>query len=569
MQVDVLVIGSEPEAITAAVAAAEEGASTVLLSTDARLGGLFVLGELNVLDLKTQPELTSRGLFERWWDRVGRRPAFDVQAAEAAFAAMLDEAGVTVILGAHVPVPLVDQHGRVLGARAGGRTVLASQIIDGGGDASFAAAAGAPFSIGWNALGVDQRMADTLVFRIRGVDWNALVAEVKRRGGGFANVRDNVVWGHFGGSPAAYQSELPGLRLRGLNLGRQDDGSILVNALLVYGDDAVDLSSRHEAHARATAEAPDVVRYLASNVPGLAGARFAGVADALYVRESRHLQAQCVLSVDDVLDNRVTTADVAAGGYPLDVQSMTPYDSGFVFGAPSVYGARLCMAVPPSVPPLWVVGRSAGFLPIAFSSARVVPFGMAFAEAVGVAAAMAARNHVEPASLAVDPDAVAAVRARLAQRGAYLPSVAPRIPVGPIDDPYYEDYRLLLSRGLAVGGYDNDPHLELPNTRLSFLYLLSNVAQRFFHDDATGPGLVARFGTETTPLQAADALEIVYQAACDLGTCPAAETWSALRAAGLAPASFPPSGPFTRGEAYALAARVARQAPGTIRGSGG
>lgn len=118
IQADVLVIGSEPEAITAAIAAAEEGARTVLLSPDARLGGLFVLGELNVLDLKTQPELTSRGLFERWWDRVGRRPAFDVHAAEGAFAAMLDEARVTVILGAALPVPLMDQGGRVLGARA-------------------------------------------------------------------------------------------------------------------------------------------------------------------------------------------------------------------------------------------------------------------------------------------------------------------------------------------------------------------------------------------------------------------------------------------------------------------
>ncbi|HLV13424.1 MAG TPA: FAD-dependent oxidoreductase, partial [Trueperaceae bacterium] len=65
--VDVLVYGSEPEAIAAAVAAAEEGARTLLVTPDDRLGGLFVLGELNVLDLKTQPHDFQLGLFDRWW----------------------------------------------------------------------------------------------------------------------------------------------------------------------------------------------------------------------------------------------------------------------------------------------------------------------------------------------------------------------------------------------------------------------------------------------------------------------------------------------------------------------
>src|SRR5690606_5430924 len=117
--------------------------------------------ELNVLDLKTQPELTSRGIFERWWDRVGRRPAFDVAEAEAAFDAMLREAGVVVHLGVPRPVPLLDADGRVLGARAGSLSVIAAQVIDGDGDGAFAAAAGADFRVGWSSLGVEQRMADT------------------------------------------------------------------------------------------------------------------------------------------------------------------------------------------------------------------------------------------------------------------------------------------------------------------------------------------------------------------------------------------------------------------------
>lgn len=560
---DVLVIGSQPEAISAAIAAAEEGARTTLLTTDARLGGLFVLGELNVLDLRTTPQLYQRGLFLRWWRRVGARPAFDVTAAERAFSAMLAQAGVQVVRSVPEPVPLLDADGRLLGARAGHRTVLARQVIDGEANGRFAAAAGAPFTEGWSSFGVDQRMADTLVFALEGVDWKALTAAVRARGTAYAHVRDNVVWGAFGGYPAAYRPEHPGLRTRGLNLGLESDGTVLVNALLIYGADPRDPTSLAAARARAAAEVPALVRYLAAGIPGFEHAHGGGVAPELYVRESRHLQALCMLHAGDVLDNRVTDLAVAAGGYPLDVQSMTPHDSGYVFGTPDVYGARLCMAVAPSPAPLWVVGKTAGFDPIAFASARVVPFGMALAEAVGVAAAQAARLGLDPAAFASSRTQVEAVRSVLVARGAYLPAVEARPPVGPVESPYYDAYRLLLGRGLAVGGYDNDPHLEQAMTRTSFLYLLSNVAQRFFADGAAGPALVARYGTARAPLTAADALAATYDAACLLASCPAEPTWSALQRAGLAPEGFAPSTLLDRGEAYALAAGIARQAPPT------
>ena len=560
---DVLVIGSQPEAIMAAVAAAEQGARTVLLTSARRLGGLFVLGELNVLDLRTTPELYQRGLFLRWWRRVGERPAFDVGAAEQAFDAMLSEAGVDVIRGAATAVPLLDADGRLLGARAGDRTILAKQVIEGERDARFAAAAGAPFTVGWASLGVHQHMASSLVFALHGVDWGALTAAVRARGGRYANVRDNVVWGPFGGYPAAYRPQRQGLRLRGLNLGRESDGTVLVNALLVYGADPLDAASLASAHTRAAAEVPSVVRYLAAGIPGFEQATLAGVAPHLYVRETRHLQAQCVLTANQVLDNEVTPWDVAAGGYPLDVQSLTPHDTGFVFGTPDIYGARLCMAVAPRPAPLWVVGMTAGFDPIAFASARVVPFGMALGEAVGVAAARAARLGLDPAALAAASDQVAAVRATLTARGAFLPTVAARPPVGPTSSPYFHAFRLLLGKGLAVGGYDNDPHLDTPESRQAFLYLLSNVAARFFGNGDAGPALVARYGVSPRPLAASAALGIAYDAACLVGACPAEPTWQALQSAGVAPAGFAPDAPLDRGQAYALAAGVARLAAGT------
>ncbi len=569
LSVDVLVFGSEPEAIVAAVSAAEEGAATLLVTPDDRLGGLFVLGELNVLDLKTQPHDYQRGLFERWWRMVGRGESFDVDDAEEAFSELLSAAGVRVVRSVAAAKPMIEAPGVISGISFGAGDdrrfeVRAAHVIDGTADADLAAAAGAGFDFGWRAFGVDIRQADTLVLQVTGVDWGALTEGVRARGRDYAVAKADVVWGHFGGVPAAYQPSAPGLRLRGLNLGRQDDGTVLVNALLIYGLDPLDEGSREAGRERALAEGPRIVEYLRAHVPGFEAAVFAGGAEELYVRESRHLRARCVLSADDVFDNRVTPQDVAAGGYPLDAQSMTPSDTGFVWGNPEMYGGRLCMLVPLGGPSgLWVVGRSAGYDPVAFASARVVPFGMAMAEAAGVAAALAVRHGVSAQTAALDASLVADVRERLAERGAYLPAVRPRQPLGPYQHEHYDAFRLLVGRGLAVGGYENDPRLGKGTTTLSFAYLLANVATRFhFQPGAAQP--IVDAAADAAPLDAAlspeAAAEILRRAACLLGNCPDGEGWQGLYAAGLAWRPEPPAGTLNQGQAYELAARLARKA---------
>ena len=494
---DVVVVGSEPEGIMTAVAAAESGARTLLITEDASLGGLFVLGEMNSLDLRSSPVLYQQGLFERWWQAVGRGHSFDVGRAEQTFVAMLRDAGVTVRTAAPALLPVV-QDGYVIGVRVAGGSntaggvIQAPQIVDATADMTFGAAAGVGYHVGFGAVGYPERMADTLVFRIDGIDWAELQAGISMRGRSYATVDDWVAWGHFGGYPAAYQPVEEGLRLRGLNLGKQEDGSVLVNALLIYGIDPFNPESLEEGKARAEREAPRIVEYLKKELPGFDNAYLGGVAQHLYIRETRHLDALCTLSVDDVLNNHVTSEDVAAGGYPLDVQTLTPFDSGYVLGTPYIYGVRLCSAVPRELEGLWVVGKAAGYDPLAASSARVVPFGMALGEAVGVAAALATQRNLTPAQFALAPEQVRDLRSVLADRGAYLPPVESRAPVGPHTHTHYPDYRLMLSRGLAVGGYDNVPQLDAPMSSLSYVYLLSNVGERFLDMPELGEALLTR-----------------------------------------------------------------------------
>lgn len=571
-QYDVIVIGSEPEAIAAAVAAAEEGARTALVSPTERVGGLFVTGALNVLDLRTDPFSYQQGLFGRWWSRVGGGNAFDVDRAETVFRQMLAEASVDMFTGTATPVLTADgatdaasprdgerpQPRRVHGARVGDLVLWSDQVIDGTADADFAAAAGAPYTVGFASVGYPERMADTLVFAIDGVDWTALRRGVSARGRTYASIDDRVAWGSFGGVPTSYVPTDPRLRLRGLNLGRETDGTVWVNALLIYGIDPFDAQSVAEGRERAAAEAPAVVGYLRTRIPGFEGATLGGLAETLYVRETRHLEAQCVLTADDVLDNRVTATAIAAGGYPLDVQTLTPHDSGYVFGVPDVYGVELCVTVPRGLDGLWVVGHSAGFDPIAHASARVVPLGMAIAEAVGVAASWAATEGLAPRELAADDGRIASLRSRLLERGAYLAVPRGRTAVGPIGHPHYDAFRTMLSRGLAVGGYANEPRLDEAVPAIGFVYLLANVGQRFLDRADLGRLLVASHGDHDGPLTPDLAAEITAAAGCGLDRCPSALDWRALAASGLVPPGFAPaSDVVTRGEIYAIAAYLA------------
>ncbi len=226
-----------------------------------------------------------------------------------------------------------------------------------------------------------------------------------------------------------------------------------------------------------------------------------------------------------------------------------------------MYGVQLCVSVPRDLTNLWVVGKTAGYDPLAAASARVVPFGMAVAEAVGIAAAEAVHLNVSSHFIVTTPETIATVREILLQRGAFLPQVKTRDPVGPIDHPNYPDYRVLLSRGLAVGGYDNDPRLDEPVSARSYLYLLSNVGRRFHKNRQLGPDLIENFGHTEGPLSSEAALEITSWAACELGTCVKATSWQALRDLALAPPRFSGRDSFTRGDMYSLASRLAHLTP--------
>ncbi len=73
---DVIVIGGDPEGVSAAVTAARNGMKTLLVEDDEALGGLMTLGGLNFIDMCNGRDgtLLTRGTFEEFLQCSGAAP---------------------------------------------------------------------------------------------------------------------------------------------------------------------------------------------------------------------------------------------------------------------------------------------------------------------------------------------------------------------------------------------------------------------------------------------------------------------------------------------------------------
>jgi hypothetical protein len=456
-QYDLLVYGATPQGVTAAVAGAQEGLRVLLLEPGRGVGGVFTQGWLATLDLaKDREGLLQGGLFRDFYRRIGQNPSFDVERAKRALGSMLKEAGVEVRLGE--PLDRLEvAEGWVLALTTPRGTYRAPYVIDATDTAELAFLAGASFTLGREDTGLDGRsMAATLVFRLEGVPWGALFlslnyeGQVRRTGAG---AWERSGWG-FGDLARGYlPSDPTRYALRGLNLARQDDGSLLVNALQIFGVDGTDPLALERVRAEAALEVERVVAYLRQKAPLVFGtARLSGVAPSLYIRESRHLRALYRLRAEEVLLGKDFPDAVALGGYPLDGQAYYPGETPYLLGTPAPYGVPFRSLVPRGFRNLLVVSQAAGFESAAAFSARVVPLQMALGEAAGVAAALLRKAPLEDfPALAQSASRMEALRRRLLARGARLSS--PEKGVWEEEGRGYKEAVSLLRRGLFAGPY--------------------------------------------------------------------------------------------------------------------
>ena len=484
---DCIVVDGSPEGVTAAISAARNGLDTLLICQDEALGGLYTLGELNYIDVPESRDGTVlvEGIYKEFSDAVGGS-GFDITTAKNTFYDMVKaEENITLRVNSHFDAPAMEGNavtGVTVEEDGEEVTYKAPVVIDATPDGDVCAAAGAGYTFAGEDIGErDREMGVTLVFRLSGVDWDAVVSHVTTPVEGESTAEGgangNLAWG-YSKEGFAYEPKDENMRLRGFNIARQANGDVLINSLIIFDVDALDAESRAEGIARGQAELPSIVAYMNENCAGFEKAELVDTAEQLYVRETRHIECEYMLTIDDVLENRSQPDAIAVTNYPVDVQATKTQTYGTVVGFPDQYEIGLASLIPKNIDGIMIVGRSAGYTSMAAGSARIVPTGMACAQAAGVAARVALEDdnvRVLRDLLASDAD-IQTIQTLLTEQGARLDHTQTHKAV--MDHWSYPGLKVIRSMGFADGGYDNDYRLDIAVTGPRFANMMNTVVKK-------------------------------------------------------------------------------------------
>ena len=424
--VDVIVAGGGPTGIAAALAAARNGASTLLVEQQGYLGGNLVMWLPLFTFMDVQGNQIIKGIPQEFIDRLtargGSSPHYpsilfnsytivDVEALKLVAQKMLLEAGVEILLHTFVAGLVVqDSHIDALVVESkSGRQALAGRVfIDCTGDGDVAAAAGAPWEKGDQA---GRLQPPTLMFTLQGVDTEAIRDALVTRPdeyGSFALSAEQMASNqHFITTGmehitalARERGEWDVPRWRVCFISTLQENEVAVNMTRVLDVDATDVDDLTRGELTARAQIEQVVNLLRKYVPGFAGAQLKVTAPVLGIRETRRILGDYVLTGEDVLQGRRFSDEVLLGGYHVDIHSPTDGTTTNLLPA-GAYGIPYRCLLPRGVDNLLVGGRCISATHEGQAATRVMITCMATGEAAGLAAAMSVELDKGPRELDV------------------------------------------------------------------------------------------------------------------------------------------------------------------------
>lgn len=391
---DVIVAGSGPAGVSAAINAGRMGAKVLLIEWNNAVGGISTSGLMSHFTGSVQSKFYTE-LLQAMADRnekdTGKiTPYIDPENLKAIYLDMLKDAGVTVLLYTFVCGVVMDGNrltGVITESKSGRRVFSAKAFVDGTGDGDVAAFAGVPYTKGRETDGKMQPV--TLMFKVAGVDTDRAVflgsfesTYQTEKGELQALAKTHIPYpaGHL----LVYPTTLPGIVTCNMT-----------NCTDIDGTSAEDLT---KAELVCRSQMPAILAYLREFVPGFEHCYIISAGSMMGVRETRHFHGAYTLNENDILTARVFEDWVVRGAFfNFDVHNLT--GSGLdktgvqhKWSQPKGYTIPYGCLLPDGAEGLLLAGRNISGTHLAHSNYRVMPICVGVGEAAGIAAALAVQN---------------------------------------------------------------------------------------------------------------------------------------------------------------------------------
>lgn len=417
LKADVLIVGGGASGVAAAVTAARNGLSVILLERYGFCGGGAVAGLSGTIcglyaatdDEQRAPEqvvfgfadefsrlLTARGgladpvRYGKTFTRV-HDPLIWRETADA----MLADAGVTVIYHAVATQVLLDGAEAVAGiiawSKQGPLDIRAGITIDASGDADVVAMAGLP-----NFIGDQGRVQNpTMIFRLGGVDVAAFNAAY-----GADTIMPPSVSALIAEANQSGRYTLPRAKIWLFTTTRPDE--LLCNCTRITGADGRELNTLFyadftEAEIEGRRQMREYARFFAEALPGCANAFVNDTGVQVGVRQTRQVDGVSRLANGDILAGRKFADGIARSPWPIELHSGSKPRVEWLLD--DVYEIPYGCFVPSRGENLLVAGRCLSAEHEAVASARVTAQCFGYGHAIGHAATLALREGMAPRAI--------------------------------------------------------------------------------------------------------------------------------------------------------------------------
>lgn len=400
-EIDVLVAGGGPAGVGAAIAAARNGAKTMLIEHFGCLGGIATSGLMShwtgASEGPIYEEILNRCQAQPWpgenadshlWQHINH------EKLKLVLFDMLEEAGVTMQLHTDAADVIMDGN-RIIGvitqSKSGREAIMAKVVIDCTGDGDLAARAGAEYAKGREEDGLMQPV--TLMFKIDGVDYERAI---------FPGSFETKVEVPEGEIQALGHCRLPAPAGHVLLYQTPIAGQVMVNMTNLTGIDGTSARDLTRAEIECHRQVPKIIAFLRQYAPGYENCRLLETATVVGVRETRHFKGLYTLTAEDIVEARLFPDWIATrNSFNFDIHNvkgsgLDPNGAQAHFRSRGKYTIPYSCCVPEKVDGLLLAGRNISGTHKAHSSFRVMPICVNIGQGAGTAAAVAVRESVIP-----------------------------------------------------------------------------------------------------------------------------------------------------------------------------